>query len=100
MRYTSKSEFFEIELDGFRLHFTITTFGHRLGVWIYRRWLWEFDFKKVGWCFYQKVCFGFGCIGIEYINGARTTYRETPRSYAVYRDMRFWRIFFRKGVKQ
>lgn len=99
MRYTNKTEFFEIELDGFHLHFTIRTFWQVLGVWIYRPWQWELAFEKVGWYFYQKVGFGFGLIGIEYINHAKTTYWKEPKSQIIYRDMRFWRLL-RKGENE
>lgn len=99
MRYISKTEFFEIEVDEFSLHFSIRTFCLLLGVWIYPRWLWEFEFKQVGWYFYQKVRFGFGFIGIEYINNAKTTYRKEAISKVIYGDMRLWRLFRRKGEK-
>lgn len=99
MQYTSKTEFFEIELDRYGFNFTIRTFCQLLGVWIYPRWLWEFELKQVGWYFYQKVRFGFGFIGIEYINHTKSTYRKEAISKGIYIDMRFWRLFLRKGEK-
>lgn len=100
MQYTNKTEFFEIELDRFSFSFTINTFCQLFAVYIYPRWRWDFDFKKVGWYFYQKVRFGFGCIGIEYINYTKSTYRKEAISKAIYRDMRFWRLFHRKGENE
>ena len=91
MWYENESECFEIALDRSRLDFTITTFCQLIGVWIYRRWQWEFEFKKVGWYFYQKVRFRFGFIGFEYLNYARGTYRKEAISKGIYGDMRFWK---------
>lgn len=91
MWYENESECFEIDLDKRGLHITITTPFQLIGVSVHRRWLWEFDFKKVGWYFYQKVRFGFGFIGFEYLNYARGTYREKVKSQSIYRDMRFWK---------
>jgi hypothetical protein len=99
MWYINESECFEIDLDRSRLYFTITTFWLLLGVGIDRRWRWGFEFKKVGWRFYQKVRFRFGVIGFEYLNYARRTCRKEVKSQVIYRDMRFWRLFLRKGGK-
>jgi hypothetical protein len=101
MQYTNKSGFFEIELDEFGFNVTIRTFCYLFAVYIRPRWRWDFDLKNVGWYFYQKVRSGFGFLRIEYINYAKSTYhRKEVRRKAIYRDMRFWRIFFRKGEKE
>lgn len=99
MWYINESECFEIELEHSRLHFTITTFCQLLGVWIHSRWQWDFEYKRVGWYFYQKIRFGFGFIGIEYLNYTKRTYWKDPKRYFLDRDMRFWRIFFREEQK-
>lgn len=59
----------------------------RIGIWLYPWFSTYLEFKWVGWYFYSKARFGFGFLGVEYINHCRSTrWENRVRSLVLSRE--------------
>lgn len=72
--------------DGY-LRIETFTRSSQIGIWLSSWFSTYLEAKWVGWFFYSKIRFGFGHVGVEYINNAKTTYRQTVRSIVLSREI-------------